>query len=470
MADINFLPSDLKKPPKEEKKIRQVEYTNPEMEKKQKPTTHGGILSIFSKRAKLKDVVAPPPPPTQKKSTEPLVQEHGGPQKREVKTVITFQEPEKKKKKEQQKKNSRPGFFSRLFSRKEKKSELATPSGFMPDPNAPSYVAQTMAPEPQKNREERMLRGKSFGSRSAYQPSNNDAATRTPEKPRMAPPPPFNPFSKPLPPPPVPPVKEKFEVKNQPPPFAKPPLPPRSSQQPVGSPEQPMQVVPPAPKPGLMFDVNLVPDELTQKKRSLSKLTWLALVFVISVAVVAASYFGIAFYKESIASRAERLDDDIERIKQQIKVLEPIQLDALVLKKRTEEIKKLLDSHVHWTTFFSKLETHTLERVQIKNVIANKDGTVTISATALQPEFAYEQLRVFENAEGFIASVSMTTPTIPVRADDTDSAAPTTSSNIFIPVPTTETPGTAVPVSDFSFQIQLDRSLLYSANTLESEL
>jgi Tfp pilus assembly protein PilN len=220
---------------------------------------------------------------------------------------------------------------------------------------------------------------------------------------------------------------------------------------------------------GMSFDVNLVPDDLAERSKTLSRLSLLGLVAVVSITFVGILYGALFLYQQNVSSKLHNLTQELTGMQQQIDAFKQIQLDALVLKKRTDEVATLLDRHIIWSSFFSKLEHYTLKNVTITQLNADANGKVSITAGAPSPEIAFEQLNVFLSAKDFVTDAVMPAmPTLGTTAapSATQSSSTPTSSSIPVEFPTTAPPGTAAANSTFAIELTLIPTLFYSTTTL----
>jgi|GEM_PF-6775451 len=470
MSSINFLPDKNKDGEKSEKKVRTIEYTSPKGDvKKEKKSSHGGVLSIFKKSST--DIPKPPQVPTLpskpqqgQKSEEPIVKSHNDVKKVEQKTVITYQQPEEKKKIEGKKNKKKPfGWFKGLFSRSKKKGPSEA-SLAVPQNDAPSY-------EPSKDSKGEKKEQKAAPPPPSFSSKNTSEKSETVKKavaendasvPPL-PPPPFSPFH----------AQEKSGPKTQG--TAEKvavPSPPTPKAATLGAPPAPItQPGVPASEtaedqmsrrprtPGGAFDVNLVPDELVQRKRTMSRLALLGVIVLVSAFVCLALYGVLSFYKTNIAKRVVDIDQQTFLTKNEINALKPVQRDALVLQKRTEEVKTLLDNQIHWTQLFTALEKYTLKQVALTKISAKSDGIVTIEGEAPDAATAFEQINVLKQASEFAETVTITTtPTIPKSATTFENVGP---ASLPFASPNTQAPGEGEsPTSKFAVQVQLVPDLL----------
>lgn len=482
MSSINFLPDDDKGRGKLEKKVRTIEYTRPEDSKKEKKSSHGGVLSMFKKSSNDFPKAAPAPvipgkPGEKKFPNEPIVKSHSDVKKVEQKTVIAYRSPEVEKKEEEKKERKESfGWLKRFFSRSHK-VKLAHESPAMPLPPKPSYAPGEMDEEkittkdtsgvPLAMAEKKSTQADFTTSKDA----SGDSGDRVIQPANMPPPPPpFNPFKVESKPSNEPKVQEATQQASVVPPPPTPvgvvsaPPTPDGVQHEAAEPQMTeVQEEPSSRERGMSFDVNLVPDELVQRKRTMNRLTLLGVVVLVTAFVCVVVYGVLSYYKTNVSSNVVSVEETTARVQREIDLLTPVQRDALVLQKRTEEIQKLLDSQIHWIKLMDALETYTMKKVTLTKVSALSDGQVTIQGNAPDAAIAFEQIAVFRNATDFVQSLSITTtPSIPETATTTETVA---TGGLPFALPNEAPPGEVqTPKSIFAVQLQLTSEYLTSSD------
>ena len=183
---------------------------------------------------------------------------------------------------------------------------------------------------------------------------------------------------------------------------------------------------PPTEEKSSFLDVNLMPADLMVELEPRKKLLLYAIVTGISIAFVAAIYFGLQFYESRIQKDVEQTSGQIAEVEKSIAALRKEQSAAILLKSRTDQVKEALDKHVHWTNFFSKLEANTISDVQYDSFAGSFAGgsnpTFSLNADGRDYSSIARQIKAFEDpkAADFIASVRVDRGerTIPQTADE----------------------------------------------------
>ena len=99
--------------------------------------------------------------------------------------------------------------------------------------------------------------------------------------------------------------------------------------------------------------------------------------------------------KETIGEKVDRLADQASE-------------KAENVKKKIDTAKAIIEHHVYWTKVLRILERLTIQDVYYKNLTANVNGTITISAAATSYTSVAKQYLVFQQAVNEIASVKIT--------------------------------------------------------------
>ncbi|MFA5106773.1 MAG: hypothetical protein WC497_00420 [Patescibacteria group bacterium] len=187
----------------------------------------------------------------------------------------------------------------------------------------------------------------------------------------------------------------------------------------------PVEEPPTEEKPSFL-DVNLMPADLMVELEPRKKLILYAIVTGISMAFVAAIYFGLQFYESRIQKDVEETSGQIAEVEKSIAALRKEQSAAILFKSRTDQVKDALDKHIHWTNFFSKLEANTISDVQYDSFAGSfsSGSNPTFSLNAVGRDFSSvaRQIKAFEGpkAADFITSVRVDRGerTLPETADE----------------------------------------------------
>lgn len=157
-----------------------------------------------------------------------------------------------------------------------------------------------------------------------------------------------------------------------------------------------------------VLEVNLVPSDLQSGTSGKNYLVRLAIVAVAALCAVAVVYLALSLYQARVTSQAQSNQAQIQQVEQRLSQLSAKQREAVAFHKSTLGAMNLLSRHLYWTKFFRLLEQYTLETVSFHGITADRSGRVTLSASAKSFRAVAEQLIVFEGADDFVQTVSIT--------------------------------------------------------------
>lgn len=155
--------------------------------------------------------------------------------------------------------------------------------------------------------------------------------------------------------------------------------------------------------------VNLIPMELRQSIDPRSKLISLGIALCGSLVLIGGIYASLTLYRTSILEKIQLLRAERMGVEQQINDLKPQQREAIDVSNKLKLVSGLLDSHIYWTKFFSKLEQYTIDEVYYTGAIAGSlGGQMTLSAVGTSFSSPARQLIALEAADDFVSSVTIT--------------------------------------------------------------
>jgi len=158
------------------------------------------------------------------------------------------------------------------------------------------------------------------------------------------------------------------------------------------------------------LDVNLIPRELAEKMRPLTKIRRLLWAVILSWMIIFTIYGGMLWYQGHLMNNVQQVQLRIKEIDTEIESYQPWQEEALAFNTKVEDISKILDQHIYWTAFFSFLEANTLPEVRYQNLSGDVAGIFTLSATAPNYETVAKQIALFQNSD-LISNVSVSSAT-----------------------------------------------------------
>ena len=148
--------------------------------------------------------------------------------------------------------------------------------------------------------------------------------------------------------------------------------------------------------------VNLMPDDTLAGLEPAKKLVTYLIVLLISAGIIGGGYGALVWYENGIYDQAEQTTADIAQVNSKIIALRPEHKRALVFKYQADAIKSILDQHIYWTQFFSKLEKYTLPEVEYQSFAGTfapgSNPTFSISAATNSYDSLAKQILAFREA------------------------------------------------------------------------
>lgn len=131
-----------------------------------------------------------------------------------------------------------------------------------------------------------------------------------------------------------------------------------------------------------ILDVNLIKDEIRVSFDWNKNLSIFFIILFITSLFAVEIYFGLSWWEDQEASRAQLLNESVAQINQEISDLKEQTSQALSYQDKTFAVNKLLENHIYWTDFLSWLERHTLSSVSFSGFSGDLSGIYTLDAKA----------------------------------------------------------------------------------------
>ncbi len=145
--------------------------------------------------------------------------------------------------------------------------------------------------------------------------------------------------------------------------------------------------------------VNLLADELLTKFKPRERLLALAGWALGAVGIVALAYAGLALANRSVTSQIETSRTELARVQAEITGLDQAVTHVAVTTKKIAAVRSLVERHIRWTQFFTKLEAYTLPEVFYgPTFTGNIQGVLTLTASTDTYERVAQQYLVFQEA------------------------------------------------------------------------
>lgn len=131
----------------------------------------------------------------------------------------------------------------------------------------------------------------------------------------------------------------------------------------------------------------------------------LFLSFLLALILSLLVYGGVLLYGAQESGRVVVLKQDLNRVEDDIALLEKDNKKLLGFQNKLTAIKALLDGQTTFLPFFEKLEEYTLPEVSYDSLSFSRNGDVLLSAGTRNYTTLGRQLLAFEGAEKFLSSV-----------------------------------------------------------------
>lgn len=156
-------------------------------------------------------------------------------------------------------------------------------------------------------------------------------------------------------------------------------------------------------------DVNLVPAGISLAVKSREKRNILLFTALGLFLIIGGLYFVLLFFltQPEAATEVGQLDAKIAEADQQIIKFARSKKEAEKFNSIINEAKGLLNEHIYWTNFFNLLEKYTLPQVAYLSFGGEAGGKISLGAMALDYDILARQIAIFGKAKGFIKSLEV---------------------------------------------------------------
>ena len=144
-----------------------------------------------------------------------------------------------------------------------------------------------------------------------------------------------------------------------------------------------------------ILEVNLIRGEVKISFDWNKNMFVLVLVLLITAAFITEIYFGLDWWGQQEAIKAQSLDASITQVNSDISKIQSKANEALAYKDKSIQVSSLLANHIYWTNFLSWLEKNTLSTVQFDGFTGTTDGIYTLNAHAFSYAEASWQVKSF---------------------------------------------------------------------------
>lgn len=159
---------------------------------------------------------------------------------------------------------------------------------------------------------------------------------------------------------------------------------------------------------GLDWEINLVPEEVLERRIPSANWLYLILFTIIGIGLVFGGWLGVNWYYNTITTKISEVNQQITTTELYVNSYSKVLERVRALRDTITNVQTLLGKHVYWSRFFAKLEEYTIADVYYTTMTADINGTVSLTAVGKDYESAIRQLAVFQRATDFVTAATVT--------------------------------------------------------------
>ena len=145
--------------------------------------------------------------------------------------------------------------------------------------------------------------------------------------------------------------------------------------------------------------ISLKPEEEKPKEKPQGVILGVVLL-IVALAVIGVLWGGLYYYKTLVNSNVATLNADIDAVQEEMVKYKEARSMNTILKKQIENISSMLESHLCWSGFFTKLEEMTAKKVYFTNFVGDEENSsVSLEGRAESYTILGEQLAVFRDSD-----------------------------------------------------------------------
>jgi len=155
------------------------------------------------------------------------------------------------------------------------------------------------------------------------------------------------------------------------------------------------------------LEVSLIPEEVIESPVAQKKILMIILWGIVSLLVIGGLFIVLKIEERELDKNILSMEQNIKALDQELNRLTEVYSRVNILKTKIKRSQDLLDRHIYWTNFFSKLEKYTLPEVSYAGLNANTEKEISLKTTAIDYRTAARQLLVLQSARDFIKEVNV---------------------------------------------------------------
>jgi len=170
-----------------------------------------------------------------------------------------------------------------------------------------------------------------------------------------------------------------------------------------------------------LFDVNLLSEEYGRTFKKENPNTLLIGSLVVTALLLGLGYAVIYAYYNSNQNKLEKLVNQNNSISSQAAAYNSLDEEDRFFRDKISAVDALLNLHVSWKLFLSKLEEATIPEVAYVSFAASAEGFINISAVADSYTSVARQITVFSEDTPWIDEVNVTSVAVDTQSSSTSS-------------------------------------------------
>jgi len=172
-----------------------------------------------------------------------------------------------------------------------------------------------------------------------------------------------------------------------------------------------------------ILEVNLIRGEAKISFDWNKYISILVVVLFVVASFISEIYFGLDWWAKQEAVKAESLDAEIIKVKNDISKIKSSSDEALAYKDKSVEVDNLFNNHIYWSNFFSWIEKNTLSTVKFGGFNGDTKGSYALDAKALSYAEVSWQTKAYLN-DPIVKNVNVLRVDSAISADKTKQAEP----------------------------------------------
>ncbi len=141
------------------------------------------------------------------------------------------------------------------------------------------------------------------------------------------------------------------------------------------------------------------------------RVSFVVLVALLMFVILSSLLILFDWYRTLTIKKWAGIHQEVKNVSQKIIAERQEEQKIINFDRKLQIASYLLDHHIYWTLFLQKLEKYTLKGVYYKDIHADQNGDVSLSAYTYDYDNVAKQLKVFQRANDFVEAVKINSAT-----------------------------------------------------------